>query len=1119
MFIQKKSSRSLRFVLMTIATMVLSVGAIWAQNVKVSGTVKDNAGEPLIGVYVLVQGTATGTSTDIDGKYTLSAPANANLVFSLLGMKDAVVPVNNRSTIDVVMEEDAVLLDEVVMVAYGSQKKENLSGAVSSINVGKSLESRPITDVGRALQGSTPGLIVTTTSGALGGTPTIKIRGTTSTLGGGSGNPLILVDNVEVPDLSYVNPDDIESISTLKDASTTSIYGARAAFGAILITTKKGSKDGKVKVSYSNNFAWQTETSMPDFTRADLGQQYSLDQVNGLNAVPVTFIQPYAGYKITTESIAKTREWIEKYGNGAGLGREMVEGRDFDYQDVTGSAVYYRPWDVLDLFYKDWAPQQTHNISVSGGNEKMQYNLSAGLMNQKGMLKEFDDFYKRKSVSANVSTKVHDRVTLRGSFMFTSTNQESPMSFYDTGTDAQQETIYTQTYYIYRWHNVNPYGTYNGKEFRNGISEFKQAKPLISDKSYNRITLGATIDIVKGLKANFDYTYSQTNLFEHRQGGQASAIDIFSNIPAGSTFDDMFRMYTTAGFADHAAYDSSRNRRNAYNGNLSYENTFGKHNIKILAGTNIEDADYVYHRTKRRYLASNTMAEPNLANGATVIASNHSWWSVAGVFARVNYDFNGKYLIEGNIRYDESSKFAEGSRGGLFPSFSAAWRVTEEPWMQDIKHIVNSLKLRGSYGVIGNQDVPLGSYIPSLTLTTPTSGNRWLVNGAYASYVSSAAALVDPALSWEKVGTLDLGIDAKFWNDKIGVTFDWYQRKTMDMLSAGNVIPSSVGASAPKQNFGELTTNGVELELSFNHVFGNGLRLSVNANYSDYITEISEWAAADDPLYSNNYVGKRMGDIWGYKVDRLWQQDDFVYENGSLATTNVNGKVTNVLKDYEAGYQALYESGNFRFSPGDIKIKDLNGDGVINYGKSTLSDHGDLAVIGNTEPRHLYSFRIGANWKGIDLDIFFQGVGKRELWVSGNMVLPGWQALEANFAHTLDYWTPDNTDAFYPRPIQYGNAQKWNYITNDRYLLNMAYLRCKNLTVGYTFPNNLMNKIHVNRLRVYASAENLFEFDKLGDNPIDPELQHTSGTSGDARAFGRAYPYRRTISFGVQLDF
>lgn len=1119
MFVKKKISYRLRYVAMTLIAFVFSIGGVWAQNVNVSGKVSDKNGEPLVGVYILVQGTTTGTSTDADGKYSLEAPQKGTLRFTFMGYSDAILPINGRSTINVIMEEDAIMLNEVVMVAYGSQKKENLSGAVSSVNVGKTLDSRPISDVGRALQGSAPGLIVTTTSGALGGSPSIKIRGTTSTLGGGNGNPLILVDNVEVPDLSYVNPDDIESISTLKDASTTSIYGARAAFGAILITTKKGNKDGSVKVSYSDNFAWGKPTNLPEFTRADLGLQYSLDQHNGLLKTPDTEFSPYNGYMISQTGIAKTREWIEKYGDGSSLGREMVEGRDFDYNPKGGAPYFYRPWDVRGMFYKDWAPQQTHNLSVVGGTEKIQYSLSAGLMHQSGALKEFNDSFNRKSLSGNLSTKVNKMITLRGGFMYTRTAEESPMSFYE-GTTDQQADIYGPTYYIYRWHNVNPYGTYNDKEFRNGIAELKGAKAKENDTYYARFTLGATIDIYKGLKANFDYTYNQTFKTEHRNGGYLGALDIFSGVPKGKTFDDIYKVYTGAK-ANYASYDSSKNLRNAYNGNITYENTFGKHNIKAMVGTNIEDAEYIYHRSKRLNLYDINKGEVNLAAGDQIATSEHSWWAVAGVFMRVNYNFNEKYLIEGNIRYDESSKFAAGSRGGWFPSVSAAWRITEEPWMKSIKHVVNSLKIRGSYGMIGNQDVPLGSFIPSLTVTNPTTGNYWLVNGNFVPQVTNAAALVDNTLTWEKVSTLDFGLDGRFWNDKIGLGFDWYQRKTQDMLSGGEILPSSVGASPAKQNFGELTTNGIEFEVSFNHTFSNGLRLTVGGNFTDYTSKITKWANANDPLYTDKFEGMRVGDIWGYEAERLWQADDFVWENGAIKTQTVNGQVTNVLKnkDYKPGYQALYESGNFRFSPGDVKFKDQNGDGIINYGKKTVGDPGDLKVIGNTEPRYIYSFRVGANWKGIDLDIFFQGVGKREMWVSGNMVLPGWAGGEANFAHTLDAWTPENTGAFYPRAIDYGNTQRWNYQTNDRYLLNMAYLRLKNLTVGYTLPGRLTQKAYINRLRVYFSGENLFEFDNLGDNPIDPELAHTALTEGDARAFGRAYPYRRTLSFGVQLDF
>ncbi len=1117
MFVKKNFTRHLKFAMTTVAAVLFFTAGIMAQNLKVSGKVTDKAGEPIVGAYVMIQGTTTGTSTDVDGKYSINAPSNSSLHFTFMGYKDKIVPINGKATLNIVMEEDAIALDEVVMVAYGSQKKENLSGAVSSINVGKAIESRPITDVGRALQGSTPGLIVTTTSGALGITPNIKIRGTTSTLSGNTGNPLILIDNVEVPDLSYVNPEDIESISTLKDASTTSIYGARAAFGAILITTKKGNKDGSVKVSYSNNFAWGKPTNLPEFSRADLGMQYSLDQHNGLRATPAIEFSPYSGYRISEASIIKTKEWIDKYGDGSSLGREMVEGRDFDYNSTGIQTYFYRPWDVRNLFYKEWAPQQTHNLSVAGGTEKIQYNLSTGLMHQNGVLKEFKDFYTRKSFSGNISTQVHKKITLRGGFMYSQTGQEEPMSFYSGVTDLQSD-IYSPTYYIYRWHQINPYGTYKGKEFRNGIAEMKAAKPKRNDSYYSRFYLGASIDIIKGLKANFDYTYNQTFKTEHRHGGYLAAIDIFGGVPINKKFDDIYRVYTGSQ-ANYASYDSSKNIRNAYNGNITYDGIFGKHSIKAMVGTNIEDAEYIYQRSKRLNLYDIDKGEVNLASGDQLVDSRHTWWAVAGVYARINYNFNEKYLLEGNIRYDESSRFAKGSRGGWFPSVSAAWRITEEPWMKPVLNIMNSLKIRGSYGIIGNQDVPLNSFIPTLTVSNPSTGNYWLVNGNFVPQVTNAAALVDNTLTWEKVSTLDFGIDARFWKDKIGVTFDWYQRKTMDMLSTGAVLPSSVGAKPPKQNHGELTTNGIEFEINFTHTFSNGLRLMVGGNFTDYTSKITKWANADDPLITDNYVGKKIGDIWGYEIDRLWQADDFVWENGKIKTDKVNGKQTNVFHNYKTGYQQLYESGAFRFSPGDIKIRDINGDGEINYGKNTLNDHGDLSVIGNTEPRYIYSFRAGIYWKGFDLDLFFQGVGKRSLWVTGNMVLPGWQGTEANFAHTLDYWTPENTGGFYPRAINYSNISRWNYIKNDRYLLNMAYLRLKNLTFGYTLPARLTRKAYINKLRVYFSGENLFEFDKLGDNPIDPELDHTNLTKNDARAFGRAYPYRRTLSFGIQIDF
>lgn len=1093
-----------------IFILCLLVQLTMAQKRSVSGVVRDKAtNESLPGVSVLEKGTKNGIITNVDGRFELSVNEGASLLISYIGMKTQEVKVGNSSTVNVILEPSSEEIDEVVIVGYGSQKKANLTGAVATVNVEKTLESRSITDVGRALQGTTPGLTITTTSGALGGSPNIKIRGMVSTISGNSGNPLILVDNVEVPSLSYVNPDDIETISVLKDASTTAIYGARAAFGAVLITTKKGSKDGKVKVSYSNNFSWATPTDVPEHTRADLNLQYSYDQLNALKTSP-TWEYGQVGYYYNPDVIAKVKNWIDTYGDGKDLGREMVEGRDFDYR-ASGGAYFYRPWDIYKTYYKDWTPQQNQNLSVSGGTDKTQYNLSAAYMNQKGVLNLFDDFYKRMNTSGYISTEVNKWLTVRGKFMYAKTATESPFLYAGEAYDPQ--------YYLYRWHQVYPYGTYNGAEFRGAVNDLTAARPQNADVYYSQYNLGTTMKLAKGLRADFDYTYTQTFSTFDAVGGYVYGVD-FWNRGASQTFSDVTKIYTSSSY-DYVQNTSSRNIRNTYNGYLTYENKFNDHSFKGMVGTNIEDAEYKYLSGKRNGVYDFDKGELNLSGGDQAVGSAHSWWSVAGFFGRLNYDYKDKYLIELNGRYDGSSRFAEGKRWGFFPSASAAWRVTEEPWMDPVKPILSAFKIRGSYGEVGNQDVPLNSFISTLSVTNPSAaGNYWLIANNFRPYVSSSPALVDPSLTWETVSTYDIGADARFLDDKIGLTFDWFKRITSDVLSPGETVPSTIGASAPRRNFGEVTTDGIELAIDYSHKFQNGLNITVSGQFTDFKSVVSKYSSPNDPSNSSDYYeGKVLGEIWGYKTEGLFQAEDFVWENGAIKQTIIaNGQSKNTMAEGVAE-QYILESGLFKFGPGDVRFKDLNGDGSINYGTNTVGDPGDRTVIGNSTPRYQYGFRLDADWKGFDLGIFFQGVGKRSIWATGNMVLPGYYAAEANYAHTLDYWTPDNTGAFYPRAMEYSQTAKWNYVVNDRYLLNMSYLRLKNLTFGYTLPKDLTRKVNVEKFRIYFNGENLFEFDKLGGVPIDPEMDWTSTTSADSRSFGRSYPYRRTISLGVQLEF
>lgn len=426
--------------------------------------------------------------------------------------------------------------------------------------------------------------------------------------------------------------------------------------------------------------------------------------------------------------------------------------------------------------------------------------------------------------------------------------------------------------------------------------------------------------------------------------------------------------------------------------------------------------------------------------------------------------------------------------------------------MQFAKPVLSSLKFRGSWGEIGNQNTSVSSIYSVL----PTSNSNWLIDGQRV-LVTGTPAPISGSLTWESVATLDFGLDARVLNDKVGIVFDWYQRTTKDMHSAGATLPSSYGAAAPRRNFGELQTTGWELAVDFNHRFSNGLTINATGTITDFKEKLTKFEGSR--AVTGNYQGKILGEIWGYETDRFFTADDFVHDaNG--APVLQDGRY--VLKEGIPS-QAQFEGSGFFYGPGDIKYVDANGDGVIWRGDNTVENPGDQKVIGNTTPRYQYGFRLGADFKGIDFNVFFQGVGKRDFWAQGPMFVPGWRPGEAWYAHQLDYWTEENPNAFYPRVTQIGESSTKNFYPQTKYLLNLAYLRMKNLAVGYTLPQTLTRKAHIERLRVYFSGENLFEWDKLGNVPIDPEVNVTEAGANDSAAFGRVYPYRRSFSLGLQV--
>lgn len=1059
-----------------------------AQGQVVTGVVTSaDDGTTLPGVSVMVKGTSQGVSTDLDGRYSIEVSPGEVLRFSFVGMLTQEITVRDSRTINVRMGTDLNSLDEVVVIGYGTQKRSNVTGAVTTVDT-EVLASRPITDVARGLQGTTPGLTITAPSGQIGQNPNIRLRGMTGTLSNTQGaQPLILVDNVEIESLQLVNPEDIESVTVLKDAAASSIYGSRAAWGVILITTKSGVKGGKPKVSYSNNFAWNTPTYAPEIAPAAEGAELAFRALQRTN--PSTNVFSAVGMAFDQEGIQKMRDWEAQYG-GQELGPEMVMGRDFEIRD--GRLFFYRSWDPAELFLRQWTPQQKHDISVSGGSERTNYYLGAGYLGQEGVLKTNPDQFNRYNLNFSVSSTVTDWMEVRAKVLYSETKFTRPFYF-------SSET-YDPWYYIFRWQSVYPYGTYEGRPFRNSISEVEQAQMNEENTTMSRINIGTTLRPVKGLSINLDYTYSNNNTHLHQTGGVLSAYNFWAT---GANL--VYAPYSSPVY-NRVQYDSDWSKRNVGRGFATYDLDLNDHSFKVMVGSDIETFEAWGHMSQRRNLMDPDRGELSLATGDMFVSGSRNQWATLGFFSRLNYSYKDKLLIEANGRYDGSSRLSPTARWAFFPSMSAGYILTEERFMEPLAPVLTFMKLRASYGSIGNQNAFLGDIYRVMN----SFNSNWLI-GSENMLTTATPGALPSALTWETVSTLDFGFDARFYRDKFGVSFDWYRRTTSDMHSAGVVLPASFGTAATKQNLGELQTTGWELAVDYSHRFNNGLRINSSVMLSDFQEVITDFA--DNRGVNQNRPGRVLGEIWGFETDGFFTADDFVRDaNGEFVLDN--GRY--VLMDGVPS-QSFFESGFFFYGPGDVKYRDLNGDGRIDRGTNTIDDPGDMRVIGNTTPRYQYGIRLGGEFKGFDLSFFVQGVGKRDFWANGPLFIPGFRPGEAWYTHQLDYWTEENPNAFYPRPTDQGQSNNArNFLPQTKYLLDLSYMRMKNVTIGYTIPASLTNRINVDRLRVYFSGENLFEIDNV-NLPIDPETEYTPAGLNDAASFGRVYPFQRTLSFGVQF--
>jgi len=1056
-----------RKMLSLLALLCGLVTCAWGQ--KISGTVFDKGSQQaIIGATISVDKTH-GTVTNEKGQFSLQAPpGTASLQVSFIGYKTQTVILSGSGTYDIQLETDGRSLDEYVAVGYGTQRKVNLTGAVTTVDVNKTFVNRPLTDPSKALQGVVPGLTITYGNGGLTTSPIINIRGIGSV--NGTSRPLILVDNVETSDLTLINPSDIESVSVLKDAASASIYGARAAFGVVLIKTKSGTRNMRTTVSYSNNFSWNTYTKLPDY--ADPVKELT-GIIEGAQRSGVTDPELF-GMKLATlrDGIAN---WQKNYA-GNRTSNEMVLGEDFE-KNADGRMYFYRVWDVKDMMLKKWTPQQIHDIKVQGGSEKIGYYLSAGYSQQGGIMKMNPENLKKYNIIGGLDASVTKWLDVRARMLYRNFEYEYPYDYQ------------AYWYYMMRWGSYFPYGTYQGKYFRHVPAYLAGAQTASVQGIYQRIDLGATLKISKHLNIRADYTIGRDNSLRHEVGGPIMAWDFWGNGALANI---------ASASQNDVEYGSGRYKVNTLNTYATYEKTLpGKHKIKLMAGINAEQNEGLNFSANSLGLLDPAKGELSLATGAKTVGGSHVNDAYAGYFSRINYAYKDKWMLELNGRYDGSSAFPNKDKWAFFPSGSVGYRITEEPFMQGFKRTLSDMKLRASYGTLGNQDLGGKFFIPSMPVV---SNMYWVTpDNMIAPGIGSPAAVAE-SISWEKVKMLNLGTDISLLNNHIGITLDWYERNTTGMLTT-KAVGATFGTNAPRVNDGNMRTRGWEIGIDGTYNFGPDLAVYGIATLADSKSIITQW---DNPsmLLNQNYAGKTMGEIWGFETDRYFTKDDDMNDKASVPD------------------QKALANGNFVYGPGDIKYKDLNGDSVINGGKVSANDHGDLKVIGNNLPRYQYSFRIGGSWKNFDLDIFFQGVGKRELWGWGDVALPLYRGSDIMYDHQLDYWTENNTNARYPRPYS-GNATGKiaglanggnNFYPQSKYLLNLAYLRLKNLTLGYSFSPELLKRIHLQKLRVYVSGQNIADIISHVGIPLDPEI-----TTGESDFIGRTFPFQRSYSFGLQV--
>ncbi|MGK6350714.1 TonB-dependent receptor [Parapedobacter sp. DT-150] len=1037
----------------------IRVAAIQQPNL-ITGRVSDSLDNPLQGVSVAVKGAPRGISTDQEGRFQISASQGEVLVFSLMGYQQREVTVSGQGSINVVLKVAVSDLDEVVVVGYGTQRKENLTGAVTQLS-GERLQNRFVTNISQALQGQVANLnIHQSGGGAPGAAPTINIRGYTGF--GGTAAPLVVIDGIQGGNLNDINMNDVESVSVLKDAASAAIYGSSAPYGVILITTKKGKVGQKPTITYNNNFGFAHAINLPE-------TMSSLDYATFWNEAADN---SQAAHWVNDEQLQRIKDYLE----GKITDETIVNPAPGTDAWLAGNANH----DWYDILLRNASFSHQHTVGMSGNANKTSYYVGLGYVSQGGVWKGLDDHFKRYNARANLSSELTDWLdfNFRGAFTRGNTFNRSTAN---GGTSIMERLTWLRP-----WDPV----TYpNGTKHAQFTIMSDQGGKVLNEADNAVLTGEFVFHPLPGWDITANYTYDGRYI---QASNHTPVINIY-NSPSGPTGTPG----NIGGSPNSFSRSFSRNQHHTVNAFSSYEKQLENHYVKVMAGFTQELTDVTSMDGSNNYLFSDNVPSLSLSYGPSPSIGDNAWQlAIRAWFGRINYNYKEKYLIEFNGRYDGSSKFLKDSRYNFYPGISAAWLPSKEAFWSGIEPVVNSFKIRASYGSLGDQSV-VGTYpfYPSLGVVRSTS-NNWLFGGARESSVN-APGLVNPLLTWVTTTTLDFGTDLTFLRNRLNVSFDWYQRYMDDYIGPAESMPAFLGTGVPGTNSTAVETKGFELTVGWqDHI--NDFHYGVNAVWSDYRGFVRKYP---NPSRLNNtwYVGQEMGAIWGYETVGLFQSEEEIAAAPS---------------------QNLLHS---RWTPGDVQYADLNGDNVIDWGENTIDNPGDRKVIGNTTPRYSFGVNMNAQYKGFDLTVFLQGVGKRDVF-PGNRATRFWgidgvggPTQSTGLVQHLDRWSADSPDGYYAKNYATDENLK-NRQMQTRYLQDASYLRIKNLQLGYSIPVSWNRQIGSQKVRFFVNAENLVTVTNL-IKTLDPEFSNTAGLAYMGSVDGNLYPLQRTWAFGLNIAF